>query len=156
MICLLISCISTYTTRTIPSLTDDILPVQNETEIIIRNEVVLLDDRGRVIPDMETVLLFVYIDDKLIAQVNHNSSERIIVPNGNHRIRVQYGLYFQDHPINISFTANSERLTFIAYYATEEIINGVAAFVKITTFGLADVNRDMKKQKSFLLLEQSK
>ena len=162
MICSLISCASPsfYRTRTIPLLSNDILPGSNETEIIIRNEVVYTDSSGKPFSDTNW-LLFVYIDDILVAQIDHANSERIIVPNGEHRIRVQYINERQNHPKEIKFTANSERLTFRAIYAKVEVVDGVAVFSAVIgtigTIGLGApflIGADFKDQKLFLLLQQ--
>jgi len=104
--------VSYYETRTVKSLPDNVLPGHNETEIIIRNEYVWPNSLGS-----DDVLLFVYINDKLTAQVAQAGSERIIVPNGKHTIIVEvYG--FKRGPIR--FTANSERIIFRAFYGKEE------------------------------------
>ena len=181
MACLFISCVSfdkwaeelytKYTARTIPSLSDDVIAGPNETEIIIKNEVVYYstDKRGRVTMSSEDwsepdpYLLFVYIDNKLAAQVNYGNSERIIVPNGKHRIKVKYMGIKQDRPKEIRFTANSGKLNFRAYYAVLTVIDGVEVFENIAsivfTLGSALENsmmKDMKDQEGFLFLEQIK
>jgi len=116
MTALLVSCASSeyynqYKVRTVESLPDNVLPGRNETEIIIRNEFVWPNNFGS-----NEILLFVYIDDILTAQIAHAGSERIIVPNGKHTITVAY-MGTKRGPIR--FTANSERIIFRAFYGTE-------------------------------------
>jgi restriction endonuclease S subunit len=57
--------------------------------------------------------LDVFIDGEMVAQVDFNGSERIIIPNGDHSIMVCstgiYGVYTSD---TIVFTANSKRILF--------------------------------------------
>ena len=159
MLCSLISCAS-WRTRTIPSLSNDILPGHNETEIIIINDVVFFTEYDDLFPD-QNFLLFVYINNNLVAQVDYQSSERIIVPNGEHKIKVYYKDHRQNHPKEIIFTANSERLTFRAIYTKVEVVDGVAvglaAFGAIATLGLAApylIGTDFNLETPFLLLQQ--
>ena len=162
MLCSFISCASPsfYRTRTIASLSDDIYPGPNETEIIIINEVVYTDSSGKPFSDPNW-LLFVYIDDKLVTQIDRANSERIIIPNGEHRIRVQYIDRRQDRPKEIRFTANSERLNFRAIYAKVEVVDdlavGLAALGTIATLGLTApylIGADFMDEKPFLFLQQ--
>ena len=147
MICLLISCASSakYKTRTIPSLPIYVFPGPNETEIIVINEVVWPNNIG----NPEEYLLFVYIDNTLIAQVAHASFERIIVPNGIHTIMVDWA-NIQKKPKEIRFTANSERLVFKAFYARADTVDLEGVFRNIISLGIA--GDDMKTKEYFLIL----
>jgi len=114
--CLSQEYINRNTTRTIESLPDNVLPGPGEIEIIVRNEFVW------PYYNSEAYLLFVYIDDKLAAQVAHAGSERIIVPNGKHTITVEC-LSQKRGPIR--FTANSERIIFRVFYGQESRIDSL-------------------------------
>jgi len=96
---LLVSCASPPPPqRTIPSLPREVVPGPNESEVLVQNV-----NMGP--------FLHVLIDGELVAQVDTGSSERIIIPNGNHSIMVQIN-GIKSSVIN--FSVQSKRVVFSA------------------------------------------
>ncbi|GHU28704.1 hypothetical protein FACS1894172_13460 [Spirochaetia bacterium] len=86
--------------RTIPSLSREDVHGPNESEVLVQNTSSLING-----------LLDIFIDGELVAQVDKNSSERVIIPNGNHSIRVQTA-GGGSKTNTVEFTANSKRISF--------------------------------------------
>jgi hypothetical protein len=91
--------------RTIPSLSRERIPGPNESEVIVQNAA-----QSSNFPNLDK-LFDIYISGELVAQVERNGSERIIVPNGNHAITLQtFGAPYKTN--TVQFTANSNRTIF--------------------------------------------
>jgi hypothetical protein len=98
---LLLSCATVSAPqRTIPSLSRDVTPRANESEVLVQNASSLING-----------LLNVIINGELVAQVDQNGTERIIVPNGKHSIVVQ-AVQGGQRTNTLEFTANSNRTVF--------------------------------------------
>jgi hypothetical protein len=101
---LLISCASVPPQRTIPSLSRDVTARSNESEVLVQNASSLVNG-----------LLNIFIDGEMVAQVDSNGSERIIIPNGNHSIMVRQATSNGAGGLStntIEFVANSKRIVF--------------------------------------------
>ena len=100
---LVLSACASGPVRTIPSLSNDVRPGPNQSEVIIRySSSILHKAKG---------MLNVFVDGEMVAQVMADTSERIIIPNGSHTIGVgQSGK--RDINISNKFEANSQRIVF--------------------------------------------
>ena len=90
--------------RTIPSLAREIVPGLNESEVLVQNPL--------------NAIIDIYINGEIVAQVDPNGgSERIIIPNGNHSIKLigKIKLYSEIYQIESSitnFSVQSKRIVF--------------------------------------------
>jgi hypothetical protein len=99
---LLVSCAS-QSVRTIPSLPQDIVPRPTESEVVIQyNSSILKKAKG---------MLNIFVDGEMVAQVEADTSERIIVPNGSHSLSVREAGK-KDITFSAKFEANSQRIVY--------------------------------------------
>ncbi|MHC6203440.1 CsgG/HfaB family protein [Breznakiellaceae bacterium SP9] len=101
---LLVSCGSTPPQRTIPSLPREVVAGSNESEVLVQNTSSLVNG-----------LLNIFIDGEMVAQVDANGSERVIIPNGSHSIMVSQATADGTAGLTtntVEFTANSKRIVF--------------------------------------------
>jgi hypothetical protein len=85
--------------RTIPSLSGDVLPGKNESEVLVQN-------------DADLGLLDILIDGEIVAQVDQSLSERVIIHNGNHSIVVQQAGGDGPKSDAFEFAVSSKRIVF--------------------------------------------
>ena len=89
--------------RTMPSLSRDVVPGPDETEIVFQNFAGALNKAD--------ALLNVIMDGEIVTQISPNSSERIIVKNGPHSIYV-IEVNKRGYNPTADFVANSQRIVF--------------------------------------------
>ena len=100
--CLIFGCTtqSESSQRTIPSLGLNVASGANQSEVVVHF--------GRL--GVPNVLLDIIMNGEVVAQIDANSSEMVIIPNGRHSIMIRTSLGRTSNTVN--FTADSKRIVF--------------------------------------------